>query len=230
MRGNGDSQGLMADEYWWRRTVFEPAEVIDWIVAQPWSNGSVGMMGISWGGFNALQVAAMRPAPLKAIIILCSTVDRYADDIHYKGGWGDAYKNAVPRLVANLSSPVKGIVGPWVHKYPHLAVPEPRIGFLKEALRWWDRWLHDKPTGVEDDPAYRVYLMDGVRLASWYDNRPRRWVADPVTEVQVLPLGKGVLGRAEKFTQTLASPAHCGAQGALRDLAGAGNAGGSARG
>ena len=73
--------------------------------------------------------------------------------------------------------------------------------------------LHDKPTGVEDDPAYRVYLMDGVRLALWYDNRPRRWVADPVTEVQVLPLGKGVLGRAEKFTQTLASPAHCGAQG-----------------
>ncbi len=129
------------------------------------------------------------------------------------GGWGDAYKNAVPQLVANLQAPVKGIVGPWVHKYPHFAVPEPRIGFLQEALRWWDRWLHDKPTGVEGDPAYRVYLMDGVRPASWYDHRPGRWVAAPETEVQVLPLGKGVLGRAETFTQTLASPAHCGAQG-----------------
>ena len=83
MRGNGDSQGLMADEYS-AQELSDACEVIDWIVAQPWSNGSVGMMGISWGGFNALQVAAMRPAPLKAIITLCSTVDRYADDTHYK--------------------------------------------------------------------------------------------------------------------------------------------------
>ncbi len=44
------------------------------------------MMGISWGGFNCLQVAAMQPPALKAVISLCSTVDRYADDIHYKGG------------------------------------------------------------------------------------------------------------------------------------------------
>jgi predicted acyl esterase len=44
------------------------------------------MMGISWGGFNGLQVAALRPPALKAIITLCSTDDRYTDDIHYKGG------------------------------------------------------------------------------------------------------------------------------------------------
>ena len=44
------------------------------------------MMRISWGGFNALQVAAMEPKALKAIITLYSTVDRYADDIYYKGG------------------------------------------------------------------------------------------------------------------------------------------------
>ena len=43
-------------------------------------------MGISWGGFNCLQVAAKQPPALKAVISLCSTVDRYADDIHYKGG------------------------------------------------------------------------------------------------------------------------------------------------
>ena len=44
------------------------------------------MFGISWGGFNALQVAARQPPALKAIITLCSTDDRYEDDIHYKGG------------------------------------------------------------------------------------------------------------------------------------------------
>jgi hypothetical protein len=74
------------------------------------------------------------------------------------GGWGDAYKNAVSRLVLGLSAPVKGIVGPWIHEYPHFAVPEPAIGFPQEALRWWDRWLKDIDTGVEGDPAMRLYV------------------------------------------------------------------------
>ena len=53
---------------------------------QPWCDGSVGMMGISWGGFNGLQIAARRPPALKAIVTICSTDDRYADDAHYMGG------------------------------------------------------------------------------------------------------------------------------------------------
>ena len=44
------------------------------------------MIGISWGGFNGLQLAWHQPEALKAVITLCSTDDRYADDIHYKGG------------------------------------------------------------------------------------------------------------------------------------------------
>lgn len=255
MRGNGDSHGLMQDEYT-QQELDDAVEVIDWLAAQPWCNGNVGMMGISWGGFNGLQVAAMAPEALKAVITLCSTVDRFADDIHYKGGcllnenlgwgatmwcyssrapdpalredwreiwldrlenepflpalwlrhqrrddywrhgsvcedfgaikarvlavggWGDGYKNAVPQLVENLAPTAKGIVGPWVHKYPHFAVPEPRIGFLQEALRWWDRWLKGLPNGAEDDPAYRAYVMDGVRPAAWYDTRPGSWIAE----------------------------------------------------
>ncbi len=85
MRGNGDSNGLMDDEYT-AQELQDACDVIAWAAAQPWCNGKVGMMGISWGGFNALQVAALRPPALKAIITLCSTDDRYADDIHYKGG------------------------------------------------------------------------------------------------------------------------------------------------
>ena len=81
MRGNGDSEGVMEDEYTAQEQA-DAVEVIAWAAAQPWCNGNVGMMGISWGGFNGLQVAALRPGPLKAVISLCSTVDRYADDIH----------------------------------------------------------------------------------------------------------------------------------------------------
>jgi len=292
MRGNGDSHGLMDDEYS-PQELADAVEVIDWIARQGWSSGRVGMMGISWGGFNSLQVAALRPPALKAIITLCSTVDRYADDIHWKGGcllnenlgwgatmwayssrppdpalrpdwrelwmarleaepflpavwlghphrdaywkhgsvredypaieaavlavggWGDSYKNAVPQLVEHISAPVKGIVGPWVHKYPHFAVPEPRIGFLQEALRWWDRWLKDQPTGVEDDPAYRAYLMDGLRPARWYETRPGRWIAEPswpspnIAE-RTLALGADMGGALPTLVN---SPQDCGADG-----------------
>lgn len=293
IRGNGDSEGLMEDEYS-PQELADAVEVIDWLAAQDWCNGRVGMMGISWGGFNGLQVAALAPEPLKAVITLCSTVDRFADDIHYKGGcllnenlgwgatmwayssraadpalrgdwremwlerlenepflptlwlrhqrrdaywrhgsvcedysaikakvlaiggWGDAYKNAVPQIVENIVG-AKGIVGPWVHKYPHFAVPEPRIGFLQEALRWWDRWLKDAQTRVEDDPDYRVYLMDGVRPATWYADRPGRWIAEPEGATSHLPvqtfyLGDGTLGDVDTtLDATIASPATCGA-------------------
>lgn len=84
-RGSGDSDGLFDDEYS-PRELADACEVVAWIAAQPWSNGKVGMMGISWGGFNGLQVAAMRPPALKAVISIASTADRYNDDIHYKGG------------------------------------------------------------------------------------------------------------------------------------------------
>lgn len=84
-RGQGDSDGLFDDEYS-PQELQDCFDAIAWIAEQDWSNGSVGMMGISWGGFNGLQVAAMRPPALKAVISIASTADRYNDDIHYKGG------------------------------------------------------------------------------------------------------------------------------------------------
>ncbi|WP_413742005.1 CocE/NonD family hydrolase [Sodalis sp. RH15] len=85
MRGAGDSDGLMNDEYTPREWA-DACEVIAWIAQQPWCSGAVGMIGISWSGFNSLQIAALRPPALKAIVTACSTDDRYADDMHYMGG------------------------------------------------------------------------------------------------------------------------------------------------
>jgi putative CocE/NonD family hydrolase len=85
IRGTGDSDGLMADEYM-PQEQSDAVEAIAWLARQPWCNGNIGMMGISWGGFNGLQVAAHRPPALKAIITLCSTDDRFADDAHWMGG------------------------------------------------------------------------------------------------------------------------------------------------
>ncbi len=85
IRGSGESEGVLSDEYS-QQELNDALEVIAWLAAQPWCSGAVGMFGISWGGFNALQVAALRPPALKAIVTLCSTDDRYADDVHYMGG------------------------------------------------------------------------------------------------------------------------------------------------
>ncbi len=85
MRGTGESDGILEDEYTAQEQA-DAVELIAWLAAQPWCSGAVGMTGISWGGFNALQVAALRPPALRAIMTLCSTEDRYADDVHYRGG------------------------------------------------------------------------------------------------------------------------------------------------
>src|SRR5262249_34203611 len=57
MRGSGDSDGIMFDEYL-KQEQDDALEVIRWLASQPWCTGAVGMIGISWGGFNSLQVAA----------------------------------------------------------------------------------------------------------------------------------------------------------------------------
>ncbi|MGR3711570.1 MAG: CocE/NonD family hydrolase [Shimia sp.] len=255
MRGTGDSEGLFEDEYS-PQELADSVAVVNWLAAQEWCSGSVGMMGISWGGFNGLQIAALQPEPLKAVVSICSTTDRYADDIHYKGGlmlgenpawaatvlgwfalppdpailagdveeiwaerlettpflagrwaehqlrddywkhgsvcedysaikaavlsvggWHDGYRNTIAHLVENLDAPVKGLVGPWNHKYPHFAVPGPQIDFLGEMLRWWDRWLKYEDNGADAWPDMRLWVMDSVAPKVKYDHRPGRWVA-----------------------------------------------------
>lgn len=85
LRGAGDSEGLMKDEYL-AQELQDGVDAIQWIADQQWCDGNVGMIGISWGGFNGLQIAALQPPALKAIVTLCSTDDRYADDVHYMEG------------------------------------------------------------------------------------------------------------------------------------------------
>lgn len=85
LRGSGDAEGVLEDEYL-QQELDDGVEVIKWLASQPWCNGNVGMIGISWGGFNGLQIAYMQPPELKAVVTVCSTDDRYADDVHYMGG------------------------------------------------------------------------------------------------------------------------------------------------
>ncbi|MFF7071466.1 CocE/NonD family hydrolase [Streptomyces pseudovenezuelae] len=85
VRGHGNSEGLPGDAYS-ATELADGVEVVDWLAAQPWCDGRVGMFGISWGGFDSLRIAALAPEPLKAVVTVCSTDDRYDNDVHYLGG------------------------------------------------------------------------------------------------------------------------------------------------
>ncbi|MDJ0779463.1 MAG: CocE/NonD family hydrolase [Gammaproteobacteria bacterium] len=85
MRGSGDSEGIMRDMYG-DEELDDVRHVLAWIAAQEWCNGRIGMMGTSWGGTSALQAAAAGTGLLSAVIAVCATDNRYADDIHHMGG------------------------------------------------------------------------------------------------------------------------------------------------
>jgi putative CocE/NonD family hydrolase len=113
MRGSGDSDGLLLGEYL-PQELDDAVAVLGWLEQQPWCSGSAGMMGKSWGGFNSLQVAALQPPQLRAVISVCSTDDRYADDVHYMGGCvlaSDMLSWASTMLAYNARPPDPAVVG-----------------------------------------------------------------------------------------------------------------------
>jgi len=85
IRGSGASCGVLMDEYT-EQEQEDVGAVLDWVSSQSWCSGPLGMIGISWGGFAALQAAARRPPNLKAVVAVCASADRYGADVKYHGG------------------------------------------------------------------------------------------------------------------------------------------------
>ncbi len=280
IRGTGDSDGILEDEYL-QRELDDGVAVIEWLASQEWCDGNVGMFGISWGGFNSLQIAALAPPALKAIIAVAATDDRYATDVHYHGGallacemlpWAttmlvrnaipptpsiagkgwrdqwrdrlentppfieswlshqrrdefwkhgsvaedfgaikcpvyivgglaDGYSDTVLRIAEGLGPQAKALLGPWSHNFPEFGIPGPNIGFLQEALRWWDHWLCGVDTGIADEEPVRIWVQDWVAPAETRATRPGRWVTEPswppppehTTELRLWPAGDGLV-------------------------------------
>lgn len=269
IRGTGDSDGILADEYLLQEQG-DALGVLAWLAAQPWCTGDVGIIGYSWGGVAALQVAARRPPELKAVVSLCSTDDRYLDDCHYMGGcllasdmlkwattmrasaalppdprfvgerwkrmwlerlegsspfveawlshqrrdaywrhgsvaedygaitcpvflvggWADAYRNSIPRMLERLDCPRKGLIGPWGHMFPERGVPGPAIDFLAECVRWWDHWLKGIDSGLMDEPMLTAWMQDWAPPSAYHAERPGRWVTARAWPPDgVLPIG-----------------------------------------
>ncbi len=232
IRGTGNSEGRLIEYEYSEQEQTDGEVVIDWLSRRPFSNGRVGMFGISWGGFNSIHMAMRRPPALKAIIAIDATDDLYQDDVHFMdgmmhvdswemsmdlanampgapdyvidqrffdqrfdtrpwmltykrqqrdgpfwdrtalkvrydsitiptfviGGWYDGYRDSVPRMLEHLKVPMKAIVGPWSHFYPHDAHPKPRIEWRHEAVRWFDHWLKGRDTGILQEPRFAVFV------------------------------------------------------------------------
>jgi len=231
IRGTGSSEGQTPEREYSEQEQRDGLEAIGWLAGQPWSNGNVGMFGISWSGFNSIQLAMRHPPALKAIMAFCATEELFKEDIHYIdgmmhvdefelamdlqnaltpspefrldedtlktrfdappwfllylrqqrdgpfwkrpvgggldairipvfviGGWLDGYRDSIPRMLERVKAPVKAIIGPWNHTFPHDAVPGPAIEWREIAVRWWDQWLKGIDTGIVDEPRVAVYM------------------------------------------------------------------------
>ncbi|MGM0421508.1 MAG: CocE/NonD family hydrolase [Pseudomonadota bacterium] len=134
MRGSGESDGILTDEYT-EQELSDGVAVINWIAQQDWCNGNLGMMGISWGGFNSLQLAARQPEALKAIISCCASDDQYEDNMHYMGGCllGDHLSEATVMFAFNSLPPDPELIGErWREMW---------LDRLKGSGLWLKNWL-----------------------------------------------------------------------------------------
>ncbi|MFC9393241.1 CocE/NonD family hydrolase [Streptomyces sp. NPDC057027] len=144
VRGHGNSEGLPGDAY----DAVELADgvaVVNWLAGQEWCTGKVGMFGLGRGGVTALQVAALAPEPLKAVVAVCATDDRYDNDVHYMGGsvLGTGMHARAAAALASVARP-----------------PDPR--YVGEE--WRELWLK-RLEAVE--PPLHTWLAHQTRDAYW---------------------------------------------------------------
>ena len=247
IRGFGTSEGVPTNREYSEQEQLDGLQIISWLAHQPWSNGNVGMMGISWSGFNSLQMAIRHAPELKAIIAVDATAELFHDDVHYIdgmahvdefelnmdlapgmtgapdypldektlgprfdappwsllyfkhqhdgpfwrspvrpyseikipcfliGGLLDGYRDSVTDMLQQTQAPLKAIIGPWNHTFPHEAVPGPQIEWRNEAVRWWDYWLKGRDTGVLDDPKLVIYMQHWHPPDPTLTNIPGEW-------------------------------------------------------
>jgi putative CocE/NonD family hydrolase len=178
VRGTGSSPGVALDEYAEAETL-DGYDAVEWLAAQPWCNGNVGMWGISYGGFTAIQVAKLRPPHLRAILPMYATDDRYRDDVHIRGGCVTASEKsqyAVSQLGMNAMPPYPRYRGErWRDEW------RARLEATPPWLMAWIRNQADGPYWRRGSlaPDYDALECAVFQVAGWADS-----YVDPVFRVQ----------------------------------------------
>src|ERR1700690_1399801 len=164
IRGTGSSEGATPAREYSDQEQQDGLEVIDWLSKQPWSNGNVGMMGISWGGFNAIQMAQRHPPALKAIIAICATEELFHDDIHYIDGLMhvDEFELGMDMQVGLTPA-------------PNFPTDEKSLATRFDATPWFLLYLHQQRDGpfwqrasISDD-QYAQYKVPTFMVGGFLD-------------------------------------------------------------
>ena len=146
VRGTGSSDGVPLDEYTEAETL-DGHDTVEWLAAQPWCTGAIGMWGLSYGGFTSIQVAATRPPHLRAIVPVQATDDRYTDDVHYVGGAmtvSELAQYAVSQVAMNALPALPSAWGDaWLDRW-------------RQRLQATPVWLFEWARQQRDGPYWRV--------------------------------------------------------------------------
>ena len=168
VRGTGSSEGVALDEYTEAETL-DGYDAVEWLAGQPWCTGSVGMWGISYGGFTSIQVATLRPPHLRAILPMYATDDRYRDDVHIRGGCVTASEKcqyAVSQLGMNAMPPHPPFRGPgWREEW---------LARLEATPPWLFPWIREQLDGPywrrgSLAPDYDALECAVFQVAGWSD-------------------------------------------------------------
>lgn len=168
IRGTGASDGIIENEYVAREQL-DTVAVMRWAAAQDWCTGRLGMWGISWGGFSALQTAMLRPPELHAIVPVHATHDRFACDVHYYGGALHLLEQVdwpVGMVALNALPPDPDIVGePWLERWRER---------LRDTPQWLPTWLRHQQRDdywLQGSPCRDYASIDAPTLliGGWLD-------------------------------------------------------------
>lgn len=180
VRGTGSSGGVALDEYTAEETL-DGFDVVEWLAAQPWCSGDIGMWGISYGGFTSIQVAALQPAHLRAIVPVMATDDRYLDDVHYRGGCvtaSELSQYAVSQVAMNAMPPDASFRGAaWRDEWR---------ARLEATPPWLFAWLRNQTDGPywrqgSLAPDYDAIEVPIFNIGGWHDS-----YVDPAFRMQAL--------------------------------------------
>ena len=99
-RGCGASPGYV--DHFSPRETEDYAQCIQWAGVQSWSNGKVGLNGVSYYGINAWQVASLQPSHLAAMCVWEGATDWYRDMTHHGGILSTFWANWYDMQVKNV--------------------------------------------------------------------------------------------------------------------------------
>jgi hypothetical protein len=175
VRGTGNSGGSTQEMYADAERQ-DGYDMVEWIAAQAWCNGNVGMWGASYGGVDTWQVAAQHPPHLKAVIVRSGTENTYLDWL-YPGGVPRTLfiGNYAPRMTASNFAPpdLELAGGKWAEIWEeHLQKNEPwSIGFIKHQLDG-PYWRARSVRPDYDRIQCPVFVIEG--WADWYQTAELR--------------------------------------------------------